>query len=141
MLKNKIEPRTLLSNLWIFVLFNMFLRDLHEFPTDGYIEKMMTLKLSEEIMLLYAFLGEVPILMVLFSKILNNRVNKWANTIAVIISGLGISYTLLDGHLDELFFAVVNATAFVIILLTVWRLPVDESFQKLSDGKIEVISC
>lgn len=127
MLKNKIEPPILLSTLWVFVLFNMFLRDLHEFPTEGYIERMMSLKLSEEIMLLYAFLGEIPILMILFSRILGNKANKWANTIAVIVSSLGISYTLLDGHLDELFFAMMNAVAFVVILLTVWRLSDDKN--------------
>ncbi|MEL6717395.1 MAG: DUF6326 family protein [Bacteroidota bacterium] len=126
MMNNKIQPQSLISTLWVFVLFNMLLRDLHEFPTEGYVEKMMSLHLSEETMLFYAFIVEIPISMVLLSRILNNKANKWANIIAVIISSLGILYTFPTGHLDEYFFAIANAVAFVVIILTVRSLPIQE---------------
>jgi len=132
MFKNKIKPRTLLSTLWIFILFNMLLRDLHEFPTDGYVEKMMSLKLSEEVMLFYAFIVEIPIMMVVLSRILNDKANKWANIIAVIVSSLGILYTIPSGHMDEIFFAIVNLAAFVVIILTAWKLTSLDSSQKLN---------
>lgn len=127
MFKDKIEPRTLISTLWIFILFNMILRDLHEFPTEGYIESMMNLKLSEEVMLFYAFIVEIPILMIVLSRILNNKANKWMNIIAVLFSILGTLYTLPTGHLDELFFAAINSAAFLIIIITVLRLPTFKS--------------
>jgi hypothetical protein len=101
----------------------MFLRDLHEFPTEGYVQELMALKLSQEVMLLYAFLGEIPILMVLLSRILNNTANKWANTIAVVLASLGILYTLPNGDLDEYFFAAIDSVAFILITVTAWRLP------------------
>ena len=123
MFKDKIKPRPLVSTLWIFILFNMILRDLHEFPTEGYIEEMMSLKLSEEVMLFYAFIVEIPILMILLSRILNDQANKWANLIAVMVSSLGIMYTLPSGDMDDLFFAIINLGALVIIVLTVWKLP------------------
>lgn len=123
MLENKINRRTLLSTLWVFILFNMILRDLHEFPTEGYVEEMMALKLSKEVMLVYAFAVEIPILMILLSRILNDKANKWANLIAVVISSLGILSTLPSGDLDEFFFAIVNTMAFVVIVLTVWKSP------------------
>lgn len=123
MFNNKINPTTLISTLWVFVLFNMILRDLHEFPTEGYIDKLITLKLSEEIMLFYAFIVEIPILMILLSRILNNKANKWANNIAVFVSSLGILYTLPAGHLDEMFFAIVNLMAFILIIYTSFKLP------------------
>jgi len=104
----------------------MILRDLHEFPTEGYVEKMMSLKLSEEVMLFYAFIVEIPIAMILLSRILSNRANKWANSIAVIFSSLGILYTLPTGHLDEYFFAIVNAIAFVVIIRTIRKLPASD---------------
>jgi len=124
MFNNKIKPQTLLSTLWVFILFNMILRDLHEFPTDGYIEELMALKLSEEAMLVFAFIVEIPILMVVLSRILNNRANKWVNIVAVIVSGIGILYTVPGGHLDELLFAIVNLAAFSVIIRTVWKLPI-----------------
>lgn len=130
MFQDRIKPRTFISMLWIFVLLNMFLRDLHEFPTEGYIEELMALKLSEELMLVFAFLGEIPILMVVLSRILSEKANKWANTIAVILSSLGILYTLPNGDLDEIFFAVVNAAALLAIFFTVWKIPSLESSKR-----------
>lgn len=122
-MNNKIKPQTLLSTLWVFILFNMLLRDLHEFPTEGYVEKMMSLKLSEAEMLFYAFIVEVPISMIVLSRILNNKANKWANIIAIILSSIGILYTLPTGHLDEYFFAIANTIAFAIIITTIRKLP------------------
>ncbi len=136
MLDHKINPRTLLSTFWVIILFNMILRDLHEFPTEGYVEHMMMLKLSEEAMLFYAFIVEIPILMILLSRLLKANANRWANTIAVIFSSLGILYTLPTGHLDEYFFAIVNAIAFFWILRTAWRLPALEKIKfKTSDQR------
>lgn len=122
MSNHKINPRTLISTLWIFVLFNMILRDLHEFPTEGYIQELMSLKLSEEIMLLFAFVVEIPISMIILSRILNDRANKWVNIVAILITSLGILYTLPSGDLDEVFFALVNAIAFLVIILNLWKL-------------------
>ncbi len=127
MLTNKINPQMLLSTLWVFILFNTILRDLHEFPTEGYIEEMMSLKLSDGIMLFFGFMVEIPILMVLLSRILNDKANKWMNIIAVVISSLGILYTLPSADLDDVFFAIVNAAALVVIIITAWRLPLLQS--------------
>ena len=123
MFNNKINPRVLISTLWVVILFNMILRDLHEFPTEGYIENMMTLHLSDELMLLFAFIVELPILMILLSRILHNRANKWANTVAALFSIIGTLYTLPTGQLDEYFFAIINTVALFLILSTVWKLP------------------
>ena len=123
MFNKQLKPQALLSSLWIFVLFNMILRDLHEFPTEGYIEEMMGLHLSEESMLFFAFIVEIPILMVILPRILNEKANKWMNLIAVVFSSLGILYTLPTGHLDEYFFALMNLGAFILIIRTAWNLP------------------
>ena len=36
------DIKALLSTLWIFVLFNMVFRDLHEFGRPGFLEEIMT---------------------------------------------------------------------------------------------------
>lgn len=123
MINKNIKPQSLLSTLWTFILFNMLLRDLHEFPTEGYIEELMALKLSDKIMLFYAFIVEIPILMVLLSRILDNTANKWANIIAGSVSLLGIMSTLPSADLDDFFFAIVNAIAIVTIFYLAWKLP------------------
>ena len=123
MITNKISPQALLSTLWIFILFNMLLRDLHEFPTDGYIEELMSLKLPEEMMLLYGIIVEIPILMVLLSRILKDKANRWMNMFAASITFLGILSTLPSADMDDIFFAIINLGAVVAIVHTAWRLP------------------
>jgi len=123
MIDRIVKPQILLSALWIFVLFNMILRDLHEFPTDGYVEEMMSLKLSDQTMLLYAFVVEIPILMVVLPLVLKDGANKWANLFAATITLLGIVSTLPAGDMDDVFFAAVNAVAFFCIVRTAWKLP------------------
>lgn len=127
MTKNKIKPQTLLSTLWIFILFNMIFRDLHEFLADGYIEEMMSLKISETSLLFYGFILEIPILMVLLSRILNDKANKWVNLIAASIIMLGILSTLPSADMDDVFFTIINSAAFAAIIHTAWKLPSLES--------------
>ncbi|NET33138.1 MAG: hypothetical protein F6K19_14140 [Cyanothece sp. SIO1E1] len=122
MIKENIKPQTLLSTLWIFILFNMLLRDLHEFPTEGYIEELMALKLSDQVMLLYGFIVEIPILMVLLSRILKDTANKWANIVAAVIAMLGILSTLPGADLDDIFFGVANLAALMVVMRTAWKL-------------------
>ena len=126
MIKENIKPQTLLSTLWIFILFNMLLRDLHEFPTEGYIEELMALKLSDPTMLLYGFIVEIPILMVILSRILKDRANKWANIVAASIAMLGIASTLPTADLDDIFFALINVGALLTVMRTAWTLSVTE---------------
>jgi len=125
MIKNNIQPQSLLSTLWVFILFNMILRDLHEFPTEGFIEELMSLNLSDVEMLLYGFMVEIPIMMVLFSRILQDKVNKWVNIVAAIIALPGILSTLPSGDLDDIFFAMMSSMALVSIVLIArkWSLP------------------
>lgn len=127
MLKPKIEAQTLLSTLWIFILFNMILRDLHEFPTEGYIEELISLKLSEKVMLFYGFMVEIPILMVLFSRLLNDTANKWANMLAASIALLGILSTLPAADMDDVFFAIISSAALLAVMLTAWQLPINKN--------------
>lgn len=126
MIKENIKPQTLLSTLWIFILFNMLLRDLHEFPTEGYIEELMALKLSDQAMLLYGFIVEIPILMVLLSRILTDRANKWANIVAACVAMLGIASTLPSADLDDIFFALINVGALLTVMRTAWTLSVPD---------------
>ncbi|MBX2877911.1 MAG: hypothetical protein KTR30_37680 [Saprospiraceae bacterium] len=126
MIKENIKPQTLLSTLWIFILFNMLLRDLHEFPTEGYIEELMSMNLSDQAMLLYAFIVEIPILMVLLSRVLTDSANKWANIIAASVAMLGIASTLPAADLDDIFFAVINIVALLGVMRTAWNLSTQE---------------
>ncbi|MEM8830441.1 MAG: DUF6326 family protein [Cyanobacteria bacterium P01_G01_bin.19] len=123
--KVEIDKKALLSTLWIFVLLNVIFRDLHEFFRVGMIEEIISgTPVSEQVMLIGGIMMEIPILMVLLSRILNYRINRWANIIigAVIIALIiGMGYE----DLDDIFFATVEVIALsaIVWLATKWREP------------------
>ena len=123
----EIDKRALLSTLWIFVLLNMIFRDIHEFFRLGLLEEMMTgivngNQVTEQVMLIGAFMVEIPILMVLLSRILNYKINRWAN---IIIGAVTIALVIGMGQkdLDDIFFATVEVMALsaIIWLAVKWR--------------------
>ncbi len=129
MKSNKIETRTLLSKLWIFVLFNMIFRDLHQFVSEGFVELLMSQKVSDELILVFGFVLEIPIVMVLLSRILRDKANKWVNVIAVVITSIGMLSTLPTADMDDIFFMVMEFAAFAAIIIIVWKLPTSNQTQ------------
>lgn len=125
---NKIKPQSLLSTLWIFILLNMIFRDIHQFGKKSFLEEIMTgivngIKITDELMLFGGFLVEIPILMVLLSRILDNSLNKWANIIASIITCLVLLSGLPTSDMDDLFFMAIEFIAFLSIIRIAWKLP------------------
>ena len=122
MIISKLKPQTLLSTLWVFILLNMIFRDLHQFGKAGFLEQMMSgvvdgVKITEELMLLGGFLAEIPILMVLLSRILADEVNKWANILASTITLLVLLTSLPSADMDDMFFLLIETIAFTVIIL------------------------
>jgi len=132
--KNRINPRTLLSNLWILVLFNIVFRDLHQLGSPGFLEQMMSgvvngVEITEQLMLIGGFLAEVPILMVLLSRILADRANKWANIIAGVIQ-LGVFATSAPyADMDDVFHMFFQVAAIVWVFRIAWKLPSRNKYQ------------
>ena len=124
----KIKPQTLLSTIWIFILLNMVFRDLHQLGKKSFIEEIMTgvvngVKITDELMLVGGLLAEIPILMVLLSRILPDNANKWTNIIASIITMLVLISGLASADLDDVFFLSIEVVAFIAIIAIAWRLP------------------
>ena len=118
------DIKALLSTLWIFVLFNMIFRDLHEFGRPGFLEEIMTgivngVQITEELLLLGGIMAEVPISMVLLSRVLKYRVNRWANIIAGAIT---MAFVINNGvkDLDDIFFAAIEIVALALIVWCAW---------------------
>lgn len=127
-LSQKIKSQTLLSTLWVFILLNMVFRDIHQFVKAGFLAEIMTgvvngVKITEELMLFGGFLAEVPIIMVLLSRILTDKINKWANITASVITMLVLMSALPSADMDDVFFMIVEVVAFMAIIRIAWRLP------------------
>ena len=120
-----ISTRSLLSGFWLFVLLNIIFRDLHEFATASAIEEIMSgvingTKITEELLLIGFVLVEIPISMVLLSRIQKYRINRWANIIASIVT-IAVTASALPGDLDDRAFAAVEIAALVAIIWFAWK--------------------
>lgn len=116
------KRRVLLSTLWIVVLFNMVFADIVGLLNPGTIEQMMTMHPSPGLLAAFTLLLEIPIAMILLSRILRPAINRWANivagllTIAWIVGGGNTSLTyLIFGSVEVL------CLGFIVRLAWTWK--------------------
>ena len=119
-MKNKKE---LLSTLWIFVTLNYLYCDLIGLMDSSLLTQYLSgsvegLDINEQFLLFAGILMEIPIAMVLLSRILKKRANCWANIIAGSIKTIAMVATLFIGTstLYYLFFAAIEITTTVFIV-------------------------
>ena len=102
------DPRVLLSVLWIFVVLNFFARDIHELGRPGMLEQMMSgtidgVQITEALMLLGGVMIEIPILMTVLALLLPQRINRWTNAGASLLTTAMIIASNLSPDLDNVF--------------------------------------
>ena len=121
------DMKALLSTLWIFVLFNIAFRDIHEILRPGFLEEVMTgtvngVQMTEGFLLLGGMMLEIPIAMVLLSRVLPYRVNRWANIIAGPIA-IALIVVGAPSDLDDMFFATIEVVTLLFIVWYAWKWP------------------
>lgn len=122
-LKN-IEER--LSLLWIFMMFNYLYCDVLTL-TDPI--KQIGPQLTQGFLLGASILMEIPIAMVILSRILKYRANRFTNIIAGIIMAVVQILTLFIGipTIYYVFFSVIEITCVLFIVWTAWKWKDDEN--------------
>ncbi|MEI5909714.1 DUF6326 family protein [Bacillus spongiae] len=123
-----LERKATLSTLWIFVLLNLIFRDLHELFRPELLGEMMTgivngTVITEGLLLGFGMLLEIPIAMVLLSRVLSYSLNRWANIIAGIVTL--VIFVVFGGvnDLDDMFFLTVEVAALIVIIVYAWKWP------------------
>lgn len=123
-----IEIKTKLSTLWIFILLNMIYADIIGYLEPGRLEAMMAgefgFEMTPAILVAISLIQAIPISMVLFSRLLRDGVNRWANVIAGIIT---LVYVVGGGSWDKpsyLVFGAIEVAALLVVLWSAWRWPV-----------------
>lgn len=131
--KSKIDfkdRKVILSTLWIFVMFNYTYCDILGLMDSSLLKQYLTgvvdgLELTESFLLMGAILMEIPIAMILLSRILNYRVNRWANIVAASIKTIAMVMTMFVGipSLYYMFFGTIEiaTTIFIIYYAWTWR--------------------
>lgn len=115
---------TRLSTLWIFIMFNMVFADILSFMYPGFLAEVMAghaggVSITPGFLLVAAVLTEIPIAMIVLSRVLKHRANRWANIVAAgvtIIYVAGGSATSPHG----LFFAALEIGCAIMIAWSAW---------------------
>jgi Family of unknown function (DUF6326) len=126
----KMDMKVKLSTLWIFVMINMVFADIVGFMNPGALEKIMTGAVGPEItqglLLVFSILLEIPIAMILLSRVLRYRANRLANIAAGVIT---ILFVIGGGstYLSYLFFATAEVVCMLLIIWYAWNWPKQET--------------
>ncbi|MBI5962109.1 MAG: hypothetical protein HY863_01430 [Chloroflexi bacterium] len=124
------DRKVLLSTIWIFVVFNYLYCDVVSLMDAGLLKQYLVgnvggMELTEGFLLGGAILMEISISMVLLSRVLKYKANRWANSIAGIITTVVQSLTLFAGAptMYYLFFSIIEiaSTALIVWLAWNWR--------------------
>src|SRR5574341_59997 len=91
------DGKAILSTLWIFVTLNYFYGDLGMMIFNPAAYERMAARMTEGVILGASALMEVPMAMILLSRILKHGANRWANIAAAAVFTAFVALTLLGG--------------------------------------------
>lgn len=119
----KMDTRVLLSTLWIVVMINMLKADILSLYIPGALDELAKFAGEtpiSQLMLGGAIMMEISILMIVLSRVLAYRLNRWANIVTSILTivfviGGGSSYP------HYIFIATVEVICLLLILWTAWK--------------------
>jgi len=122
---SKIDTKVLLSTLWIVVMINMLKADILSLYIPGAAEEVAKTAASTgaaipQLMLGGAIMMELALGMVILSRLLHYRVNRWANIVVSIITvvfviGGGVAYP------HYIFIATVEVICLLLIAWHAWQ--------------------
>jgi len=76
------DRKVVLSTLWVFVMFNYLYNDLVMMIVNPQLYEKAAARMTAGLVLGFTILVEIFIVMVLLSRVLKYRANRWANIIA-----------------------------------------------------------
>ncbi|MGL5888272.1 MAG: DUF6326 family protein [Bacteroidia bacterium] len=128
-----IKPKELLSTLWIFLLFNYLYCDLMGLMDSHYLKQYLSgkvegMEINETFLLYAAILMEIPMIMILLSRLLTKKWNALTNIVAGTLKTAVMVVTLFVGSVSIYygFFAAIEiaGTVFIVAYCSRWlRMP------------------
>ena len=138
--------RVVLSTLWIFAVLNYLYADVYNLVFNPVLQKEMTKRLAEGyvgdiqitqgFVLVTARLMETAIAMVLLSRVLPYRANRWANIISGTFHTLFVAWSLIGDtpNLSYLMFAAIEMACTLFIVWYAWKWPAPSSQKAMPNG-------
>lgn len=117
------------QTLWIFVMLNYLYCDLISNMDANVLKDLLaghagSIQVNQEFMLGAAFLMEIPIAMVLLSRVLKYRANRWANIIAGAVMTIVQLSSLFFGTgptLHYVFYSIIEIACTLFIAWNAWQ--------------------
>ncbi len=119
-----------LSLLWIFAVLNYLYADVMGLMDSAVLKELMTgsvggLQITQGFLLAGAILMETAIAMVVLSRVLEYRANRWANIITGAIHTLAVFLSMFVGTptLYYIFFGIIEMLTTSLIVWLAWTWP------------------
>ena len=119
----KIDTKVLLSTLWIVVMINMLKADILSLYIPGAADEVAKTAGETPIAILMlggAIMMEISIVMIILSRVLKFRVNRWANIITSIIT-IGFIWGGASSEPHYLFIGTVETICLLLVLWNAWK--------------------
>jgi hypothetical protein len=116
----KIDPRVLLSSLWIVVMMNILYADILSLHIPGALNVLANFAGETPIPLIMlggAILGELAIVMIILSRVLKYGVNRWAN----ITTGIIAMVFVVAGRAKYPHYTFIMTFEVICLLLIIWN--------------------
>ena len=118
----KIDTKVLLSTLWIVVMINMLKADILSLYIPGATEEVVKTSTSAgvsipQLMLGGAVMMEISIAMIILSRVLKYRVNRWVN---IIVSLITIAF-VVGGRSSYPHYTFIMTVEVLCLLLIIWN--------------------
>jgi hypothetical protein len=120
---------SLLSLLWIYLTVNYIYCDVFSLHDAKLLKAFLTgevggMKITEEFLLVFAVIMQIPLIMIVLSRCLTFTLNKYFNIVAGIITTSIQAFTvIMGGTLYYLFFSFFEVCTglFIIYLAVTWK--------------------
>ncbi len=119
----RIDTKVLLSTLWIVVMINMLKADILSLYVPGSADELA--RTAGEIPITQLMLGgaimmEISIVMIILSRVLQYRMNRWVNIIVSIIT-IAFIWGGAASYPHYLFIATVETICLLLIIWNAWK--------------------
>jgi Family of unknown function (DUF6326) len=123
--KKKIDTRVLLSTLWIVVMINMAYADILSIHIPGAFDEVAKTSVSTgtpipQLMLVGAIMMEIPVAMIILSRVLKYGMNRWGNIIACIFT-IAYIWGGMASFPHYIFIASVETLCLLLIFWFAWK--------------------
>ena len=122
------DKKVLLSTIWLFALLNYLYCDIVTLMNSEILKQFMTgkvngMQINQGFLLGASILMEIPIAMILLSRVLKNGANRWANIIAgaimTIVQFLALVSTPPTPY--GVFFSIIEIVSTLLIVWVAWN--------------------